>query len=45
MFFWYDDDAAYVDEVDQLQLSSGSKIIKLTGSNNFFVKLLLELHH
>lgn len=40
--FWYDDDASYEDEIDQLQLSGGSKVIKLTGSNNFAAKLLLE---
>ncbi len=40
--FWYDDDAAYVDDIDNLQLVDGSKIVKLTGSNNFATKLLLE---
>ncbi|MCI8661531.1 MAG: BREX-1 system phosphatase PglZ type A [Lachnospiraceae bacterium] len=40
--FWYDDDGAYKEEIDQLQLSGGSKIIKLTRKNNFAVKLLLE---
>lgn len=40
--FWYDDDAAYVDEIDQLELAGDSKVIKLTGSNNFATKLLLE---
>lgn len=40
--FWYDDDAAYSEEVDQLQLAGESKDIKLTGSNNFATKLLLE---
>lgn len=40
--FWYDDDASYVDDIDNLQLSEGSKVIKLTGSNNFATKLLLE---
>lgn len=40
--FWYDDDASYEDEIDQLQLSGGSKVLKLTGSNNFAAKLLLE---
>jgi len=40
--FWYDDDAAYNEEVDQLQLARESKVIKLTGSNNFATKLLLE---
>ena len=40
--FWYDDDAAYAEEIDQLQLAEGSKIIKLTGGNAFATKLLLE---
>lgn len=40
--FWYDDDASYEDEIDQLQLSGDSKVLKLTGSNNFATKLLLE---
>lgn len=40
--FWYDDDAAYAEEIDQLELAGGSKVIKLTGSNNFATKLLLE---
>ena len=40
--FWYDDDAAYTEEVDQLQLAGESKVIKLTGSNTFATKLLLE---
>lgn len=40
--FWYDDDAAYTDEIDQLELAGNSKVIKLTGSNNFATKLLLE---
>lgn len=40
--FWYDDDASYVEDIDSLQLTEGSKIIKLTGTNNFATKLLLE---
>ena len=40
--FWYDDDAQYADDIDQIQLSGDSKIIKLTGHNNFATKLLLE---
>lgn len=40
--FWYDDDASYEDEIDRLQLSGNSKILKLTGTNDFAVKLLLE---
>lgn len=40
--FWYDDDAAYAEEIDQIQLAGDSKVIKLTGSNNFATKLLLE---
>lgn len=40
--FWYDDDASYAEEIDNLELSDGSKILKLTGNNNFATKLLLE---
>lgn len=40
--FWYDDDASYAEEIDNLELSNGSKVLKLTGSNNFATKLLLE---
>lgn len=40
--FWYDDDAAYEVDIDSLQLSEGIKVFKLTGSNNFEAKLLLE---
>lgn len=42
LVFWYDDDAAYAEEIDQLELAGDSKVIKLTGSNNFATKLLLE---
>lgn len=40
--FWYDDDAAYAEEIDQLELTGDSKVVKLTGNNNFATKLLLE---
>lgn len=40
--FWYDDDASYAEEVDQIQLDEGNKIWKLTGRNNFATKLLIE---
>ena len=40
--FWYDDDAAYAEEIDQIELAGDNKVIKLTGSNNFATKLLLE---
>lgn len=40
--FWYDDDASYSDEIDQLQLAGNSKVIRLSGKNNFATKLLLE---
>ncbi|WP_022757459.1 BREX-1 system phosphatase PglZ type A [Butyrivibrio fibrisolvens] len=40
--FWYDDDAAYAEEINQLELAGDSRVIKLTGSNNFSTKLLLE---
>ena len=40
--FWYDDDAAYAEDVDRLQLTADSKVIRLTGKNSFATKLLLE---
>ena len=40
--FWYDDDASYLEEIDAMELEGGSKIVKLTGNNNFATKLLLE---
>ncbi len=40
--FWYDDDAAYTEEIDHIQLSDECKIIKLSGNNSFETKLLLE---
>lgn len=40
--FWYDDDGSYEEEIDQLQLSGNSKVFKLTESNHFAAKLLLE---
>ena len=40
--FWYDDDAAYTDDIDQIKLYGDSKIIKLSGNNSFETKLLLE---
>lgn len=40
--FWYDDDASYADDIDELQLEDGCKVLKLTGRNNFAAKLLLE---
>lgn len=42
--FWYDDDASYVEEIDNIAegLSDDCKVWKLTGKNNFATKLLLE---
>lgn len=42
--FWYDDDASYVEEIDNIGegLSDNCKVWKLTGKNNFATKLLLE---
>lgn len=42
--FWYDDDASYQDEIDSIAegLNNDSKLWKLTGTNNFATKLLLE---
>lgn len=40
--FWYDDDTAYAEEIDGIQLEEGCKLHKLTGKNDFATKLLLE---
>ena len=42
--FWYDDDASYEKEIDQLHLASGNKLWKLTEGNWFQTKLLLEVN-
>lgn len=42
IIFWYDEDASYQDEIDNLEFADRCKKIKLTGSNNFLTKLLLE---
>ena len=42
--FWYDDDASYEEEIDQLHLASGNKLWKLTEGNWFQTKLLLEIN-
>lgn len=39
--FWHDEDGEFAEQVDELELPN-VKIIKLTGSNNFAVKKLLE---
>ncbi len=43
--FWYDDDASYVEEIDDFQLANGCELIKLDGRNNFTAKLLIEKQH
>ena len=40
--FWYDDDAAYVEDIPNLKLSEGNKIWQLNDHNWFETKLLLE---
>ena len=40
--FWYDDDAAYAEEVDNLQLGENCKLWKLTKGNHFATKLQIE---
>ncbi len=39
---WIDEDAEFVDKLDEITLN-GAKVISLTGSNNFYVKKLLAL--
>ena len=40
--FWYDDDAAYVEDIANLELAEGNKIWQLNDHNWFETKLLLE---
>lgn len=40
--FWYDDDAAYAEDIDSIKLDEGNKIWKLNDHNWFETKLLLE---
>lgn len=40
--FWYDDDASYAEEVDNLQLGENCKLWKLTEGNHFATKLQIE---
>lgn len=39
--FWYDENAEFADEIDELQLEN-AKVIKLTDNNSFAVKYELE---
>ena len=41
--FWYDDDAAYEEDIEQLELAPGNKKWVLTTDNWFETKLLLEV--
>ena len=41
--FWYDDDAAYEEDIEQLELAPGNKKWILTQDNWFETKLLLEV--
>ena len=40
--FWYDDDASYQEEIENIVLPQDCELIKLTGNNNFFAKLRIE---
>ncbi len=40
--FWYDDDAAYEEDIYSIELAEGNKIWKLNDHNWFETKLLLE---
>ena len=39
---WYDEDREFEDQIDSLTII-GAKILKLTGSNNFYAKKLLAV--
>ena len=40
--FWYDDDAAYAEDIPNLELAEGNKICQLNDHNWFETKLLLQ---
>lgn len=42
IIFWYDDDAAYEEDIDSIEIAEGNKIWKLNDHNWFETKLLLE---
>lgn len=39
--FWHDEEGAFADMVDELEIP-GVKLLKLTGDNNFYAKMLLS---
>ena len=39
---WYDEDREFEDQIDSLSIT-GAKILKLTGSNNFYAKKQLAV--
>ena len=41
--FWYDEDAEYTDEVDNITLAEGYKLWKVTENNWFETKLQIEV--
>jgi uncharacterized protein (TIGR02687 family) len=41
IIFWYDEDAEFVEDINELQLEN-AKIIYLTENNSFYIKHLLE---
>ena len=41
--FWYDDDAEYEEDIENLQLAAGNKKWILTQNNWFETKLMLEV--
>ena len=41
IIFWHDPDGEFVDAVDELHIE-GVKLLKLTGTNNFYAKMLLS---
>ncbi len=42
VIFWYDEDREFEDQIDELSLND-AKIVKITGTNSFFIKKLLVM--
>ena len=40
IIFWYDEEHEYADKLDEIRLEN-AKLVALTGSNTFAVKILL----
>lgn len=42
VIFWYDEDKEFEDQIDEISLND-VKIVKVTGSNSFAIKKLLDI--